>query len=143
MEQKKIKEQKKVGNITEWFDTVNVLHKRGTWSITKSVLSVSLCEHTGDSDTELRRASNAAVGSVSRRRVNKSGRGAISQPPPSFICFGLMSLALKAYSAQATGSETLQLSFVRLYAFMWRAGKSEQGNTITGNVKSVRACLGV
>lgn len=46
-----------------------------------------------------------------------------------------MSLALKAHSAQASGSETLQLSFVSLYAFMWLAEKSERGNTITGSVK--------
>lgn len=83
---------------------------------------------------EVHRASSAAVGSLSRRRVNKSGRGAISQPPASFICSGLMSLALKAYSAQASGSETLQLSFVSLYAFML-AEKSERGNTITASVK--------
>lgn len=46
-EQKQVKGQNTVGNTTECTDTINAPHKRGMWSITSAVLSVSLCEHKG------------------------------------------------------------------------------------------------
>lgn len=113
----------------------------------QTVFWVLLCDYiekkksdfltSSSTQSEWHRASNAVVGSFSCRQANKSRHGAIFQPPPSFICFGLMSVALRPYSVQAIVSETPELSFGSLCAFMWRAQKRVRGNIITVNVTSV------